>query len=81
MYYVSINGEKYEKTLLDLATSHTIDRGEGEISKGDILDLIASVKRGLSITETELKTLHYIRHNFDFTDTARELFDQEMAGL
>ena len=81
MAYVSIDGEKYEKELLELAKAHTTGRGEGKISKDEVADLIKSAQDGQGVTETELKTLHYIRKNFEFTDAAAKMFDEAVAKL
>ncbi|WP_049721116.1 hypothetical protein [Gilvimarinus polysaccharolyticus] len=81
MAYVTIDGETYEKELLELAKKHTTGRGEGNISKDEVLDLVKSAKDGPGVTETELRTLHYIRANFPFTDAAAALFEQEIANL
>jgi hypothetical protein len=81
MAYVTIDGEKYEKELIDLATAHTTGRGEGKISKDEAADLIKSAKDGVAVTETELKTLKYIRTAFEFTDAAAAQFDADIAAL
>jgi hypothetical protein len=79
--YVSINGEKYQKVLLDMAIAYASGRGESKISKDEVLEMINSAKGGESVTERELKTLHYIRNNFDFTPAAAVLFDAEITHL
>ncbi|USD36199.1 MULTISPECIES: hypothetical protein [Ferrimonas] len=79
MAYVSINGVQYEKELLDMAQAHTTGVGEGRLSKGEVMDLINSARDGHRITDTELRTLHYIRDNFDFTDAAANIFDDEVG--
>lgn len=81
MAYVTIEGEKYEKELLDLAQKHTTGRGEGKISKEEAADLLKSAFDGKGVTETELKTLKYIRIAFLFTDSAAAFFDAEVAKL
>jgi hypothetical protein len=81
MAYVTIDGEKYEKELLDLAKEHTTGRGEGKLSKDEVEDLFKSASDGRGITETELKTLQYIRANFVFTEASAKLFDEKMAAL
>lgn len=81
MAYVTIDGEKYEKELIELAKAHTTGRGEGKISKDEAADLIASAKDGVAVTETELKTLKYIRTAFDFTDAAAAQFDADVSAL
>lgn len=81
MAYVIIGGEKYEKELIDLATTHTTGKGEGKISKDEAADLLKSALDGKGVTETEMNTLKYIRQNFDFTDAAAVYFDNEVAKL
>ncbi len=81
MAYVTIDGEKYEKELLDLANKHTTGRGEGKLSKDEVADLFKSAADGPGVTETEKKTLSYIRKNFVFTDAAAKDFDEAFAKL
>lgn len=75
MAYVQIDGVKYEKELLDLAKHHTTGKGEGKISKDEVVDLMKSANDGPGITETEKATLAYIRKTFEFTDAAAADFD------
>lgn len=81
MAYTTIDGEKYEKELLDLATKLTTGRGEGKISKEEAAELFKSASDGKGVTETELKTLKYIRKAFLFTDSAAAYFDAEIKKL
>lgn len=81
MAYVTIDGEKYEKELLELAKEHTSGRGEGKLSKDEVADLFKSANDGTGVTDTEKKTLAYIRNNFVFTDAAARDFDAEFAKL
>lgn len=81
MAYVSIDGEQYEKELLDLAKHHTTGVGEGKLSKDEVADLFKSANDGKGVTDTEKRTLAYIRENFAFTDAAARDFDQEYAKL
>ena len=81
MAYQSIDGIQYEKELLDLAKKHTTGRGEGKISKDEVTDLLKSAQDGQGVTETEKRTLKYIRENFDFTDAAARDFDEAFAKL
>ncbi|GAB0153224.1 hypothetical protein [Marinobacterium sp. BA1] len=81
MAYVTIDGNKYEKELLELAKAHTTGRGEGKISKDEAADLLKSANDGQGITGTELDTLKYIRATFDFTDAAATYFDAELDKL
>ncbi len=81
MAYQSIDGVTYEKELLDLAKEHTTGRGEGKLSKDEIADLFKSATDGQGVTETEKRTLGYIRSNFEFTDAAAKDFDEAFAKL
>ncbi|HEX3008825.1 MAG TPA: hypothetical protein VHO90_14550 [Bacteroidales bacterium] len=81
MAYISIDGEKYEKELVDLAKKLTTGRGEGKISKEEAAELLKSASDGKGVTDTEKKTLHYIRKSFPFTDSAAAFFDAEVAKL
>lgn len=81
MAYKSIDGVQYEKELLDLAEKHTTGRGEGKLSKDEVADLFKSANDGPGVTETEKRTLEYIRANFEFTDAAAKDFDEAFSKL
>ena len=81
MAYITIEGVKYEKELIELAKAHTTGRGEGKISKDEAEDLLNSALDGRGVTETEMNTLKYIRENFDFTDASARLFDEKIKSL
>ncbi len=81
MAYVNIDGEKYEKELLDLAKEFTTGKGEGKLSKDEVEGLFKSASDGKGVTETELKTLKYIRSTFVFTDASAKLFDEMILKL
>ena len=81
MAYQSIDGVQYEKELLDLAKKHTSGRGEGKLSKDEVADLFKSANDGQGVTDTEKRTLEYIRKNFVFTDAAAKDFDAAFARL
>lgn len=81
MAYITIDGEKYEKELVDLAKQLTTGRSEGKISKEEAGELLKSASDGKGVTETELKTLKYIRKAFPFTDSAATFFDAEITKL
>lgn len=81
MAYETIDGQKYEKELLDLARKHTTGTGEGKLSKDEVADLIKSAQDGSGVTDTEKATLAYIRKNFEFTDAAAADFDKAFSQL
>lgn len=76
MAYITIDGVNYEKELIELAKEHTTGKGEGKISKDEVKDLFKSAEDGRSVTETEKRTLGYIRKNFEFTEASAKLFDE-----
>jgi len=39
------------------------------------------VNDGPGVTDTEKRTLEYIRNNFEFTEAAAKDFDEKFAGL
>jgi len=81
MAYQSIDGVKYEKELLDLAKAHTTGSGEGKLSKDEVADLFKSANDGQGVTDTEKRTLEYIRKSFEFTEAAARDFDEAFAKL
>jgi len=81
MAYVSIDGVQYEKELMDLAKQHTTGAGEGKLSKDEVADLFKSAMDGQGVTDTEKRTLTYIRNNFEFTDAAARDFDDNFGKL
>ncbi|MBZ0334860.1 hypothetical protein [Marinobacter sp. AL4B] len=81
MAYETIDGQKYEKELLELARKHTTGKGEGKLSKDEVADLLKSAQDGQGVTDTEKATLGYIRDNFEFTDAAAKDFDAAFSQL
>lgn len=81
MAYESIDGTTYEKELLNLARKHTTGWGEGKLSLDEVADLFASAADGHGVTETETKTLAYIRRSFAFIDAAAADFDRRFAAI
>jgi hypothetical protein len=81
MAYQIIDGEQYEKELLDLARQHTTGINEQNLSKDEVAELFASAADGRGVTDTEKKTLAYIRRTFPFTEAAASDFDQRFAKL
>jgi hypothetical protein len=81
MAYQIIDGVQYEKELLDLAIASTTGKGEGKISKEEVEELFKSALDGRGVTDTEKRTLGYIREQYPFTDAAAKLFDEKFAGL
>jgi len=81
MAYQTNDGEQYEKELLDLARQHTTGTNEQNLSVDEVAELFASAADGQGVTDTEKKTLAYIRRTFSFTAAAASAFDQRFAQL
>ena len=81
MAYVTIDGTKYEKELIDLAIKHTTGVGEGKLSKDEVKALFESAADGPGVTDTEKATLAYIRKTYEFTDAAAGDFDTAFGAL
>lgn len=81
MAYQSIDGIQYEKELLDIAIESTTGKGEGKISKEEVENLFKSANDGQGVTETEKRTLEYIRSKYPFTDAALASFEEKFANL
>ncbi|WP_107038517.1 hypothetical protein [Brumimicrobium mesophilum] len=77
-YYKTIDGNKYDGELLELADKLTAGANDGRISKDDASQLLKSVKDGDSYTDIEKSTVAYIRENFKWTDAADEWFRTEI---
>jgi hypothetical protein len=50
-----IDGEQYEKELLDLTRQHTTGINEQNLSKDEVAELFASAADGRGVTDTEKK--------------------------
>ena len=81
MAYKQIDGVQYEKELLDLADNLTAGAGDGRISMDDASKLLESAMDGQGITDTEKRTLDYIKDNYNWTDAAKDHFANELKKL
>ena len=77
-YYKTIDGEKYDGELIELADKLTTGAGDGRISKADAGELLEAVKDGASYTDIEKATIKYIRENYNWTYAADEWFRIEI---
>lgn len=71
-YYKTINGKRYDRSLLEKAIELTNGRGDGRISLEDAQVLFESTKDKGLITTTEVRSLRYILDHFNITDKAHE---------
>ncbi|MEZ4891143.1 MAG: hypothetical protein R2779_11530 [Crocinitomicaceae bacterium] len=77
-YYKTIDGKKYDGTLIELADELTAGSGDGRISMADAEKLLAAVKDGDSYTDIEKETMAYLRENYKWTEAADEWFRTEI---
>ena len=77
-YYKVINGEKYDKGLLDAADEAVAGRGDGRISLDDAKILLEEVKDGNTYTDIEKSTMAYVRDNYKWTEEADKWFRTEI---
>ena len=77
-YYKTIDGNKYDGELLELADKLTQGSGDGRISKADAAEILEGVKDGASYTDIEKATVAYIRDNYKWTDASDEWFRTEI---
>ena len=77
-YYKTIDGNKYDGELLELADKLTQGSGDGRISKADATQILDAVKDGAVYTDIEKETVAYIRANYKWTDASDEWFRTEI---
>jgi hypothetical protein len=77
-YYKTIDGNKYDGELIELADKLTAGGGDGRLSKADAAELLEAVKDGASYTDIEKATMKYVRENYKWTDAADEWFRDEI---
>lgn len=76
-YYKQINGVKYDRELLEHADEFAAD---GQISEKEIKELWAEAEDGPGITDTERRTLEYIRSSgqYKLTKKAQDFLNKVM---
>jgi hypothetical protein len=77
-YYKTIDGNKYDGELLDLATKLTTGTGESKISQDEAKQLFEKVRDGNTYTDVEKQTVEYIRKHFAWTPAADAWFRSEV---
>ncbi len=77
-YYVTIDGKKMDKNLIDAAENAVKGRGDGRISTEDAAILLEKIKDGDKYTDVEKDTMEYIRNEFSWTNEADEWFRTEV---
>ena len=69
-YYKTINGKRFDRSLLEKAESLVEGQGDGRISLEDAQRLFEATKDNNFITPNEVRTLRYILDHFTMTDKA-----------
>lgn len=77
-YYKTIDGNKYDGALIELADKLTSGTGDGRLSKEDAAQLLDGVKDGDAYTDIEKDTVKYLRENYNWTEAADEWFRAEI---
>lgn len=77
-YYIHIDGQQYDKEIIELAEKLTSGARDGRISQDDAYALLDAVKDGNKYTDIEKATIAYTRKQFNWTDAAIEWFDSKL---
>lgn len=78
-YYKTINGKKYDGSLIELADKLTNNNaGNNPISKDDAAELLEGVKDGATYSDIEKATMAYIRKTYKWTEAADTWFRSEI---
>lgn len=79
-YYRTINGQRYDADLLEMAEGMMEGRGDGRLSRADAEQLWEAAFDGMGMTAVEMATLAYIRAHENPTKPAKEFFDEQGVG-
>ncbi len=77
-YYKIIDGQKYDRQLLEAAEEFVTGKGDGRISYDDALTLFKMAQDRGVITRIEKNTLAYIRDHFAWTSKAQDWFQEQV---
>lgn len=70
-YYKTIDGIRYDRSLLLLADNLIKGQGDGRISEDDMKKLVNSALDGNKITDCEKKTLKFISKQYNTTENGK----------
>jgi len=76
--YVEIDGERYDRSLVDLASELLDGKSSGKLGKAEAAKLWRDAKDGAGVTETERKTLSYIMNTFELTPDAKAFLKEQI---
>ena len=71
-YYKTIDGENYDKAILDMAEACVAGKGDGRISVNDARKIVRLMQDGGKVTDIEKRSLQYILKKYKFTDAAQK---------
>lgn len=78
-YYKTIDGNKYDGKIIELADKLTNNNaGNNPISADDAKVLLEAVKDGNSYSDIEKDTMEYVRKTYKWTDKSDEWFRSEI---
>lgn len=81
MYYVTINGQQYDRALLKMADSLIEGQGDGRISKIELQMLFEKTGDVNKVTDIEKNTLKYIIDHYNCTSNAILHYNQFLKTL
>jgi len=77
-YYKVIDGEKYDRGMIEKAEKAVEGVGDGRVSVEDAKTIIAEALDGNRYTKIEQKTMKYIREHFKWTEAAVAYTDKAL---
>ena len=79
-YYKVINGNKYDRGMIEIVEEAAAGQEDGRISIDGAKKLYEAIIDGNKITQIEQKSLAYIKENYKFTEAAEEWLTEELAS-
>ncbi len=79
-YYKQINGKRYKAITLKMADESIAGKGDGRISTEDANKIFDTISDGKAYTQVEKDTMRYLRENYNWTDSADELFRKKVRS-
>jgi len=80
-HHKTISGSIYDRNLLEAVEERILGQKDFRISEKDVYEIFELSKDGGRITETELRTLKYIRQNYHFTPNAAAWFAGKLPDI
>lgn len=77
-YYKIIDGNKYDREMIEIVEEAVAGQGDGRISLDDAEKLCKAIIDGNTITQIEQETLAYIKETYKFTEAAEKWLTEEL---